>query len=496
MINTHEFRPEYSERSPRRSTVEVLSLVGILVVYAVAALALISQGTPFGHDEAVYSLRARHLVQDAPPVFYWVAYRAPGLPFVLQVAWFGPTTEPFLRLIAAAFGVPLILSTWFIGRTLLGVRVGLIAAAGIALTPAVLGAVTQVWPDVPGAAIGMLAVAVYTWAVARENVSRWVLLVPVLVFAATMIRFGAPTPTAIALAGITLWAWRSALSSWKLITVTAALTFVAAASVLLVPAVTGWAQLGEPISPYTAIAASQSSGTSLWIQTITDYWGVRSHLLGGLVGGAMVVGVASGIVVAVKDKGPRTAFWTVIWIAGITLAALSWLLHAESRYLAPVFPWMWIAAGVGLSALVPRVDRKILIPALAILAMALVADSYDRSGLQNDFNASQYQRIKDAARLIDDDAPDEACSVLSSYVGQVGWYSKCPTRRIEVDTVVVDSPWFPEGPGYLYLVEGGKRQPEDEILDGYMAVSTGPAFTVGDPEEGNRQYVEVYYVDQ
>lgn len=474
---------------------EGLWLAGIIVAYTALSVALIAQGAPFGHDEAVYSLRARHLTQDATPVFYWSAYRAPGLPFILQSAWLGPATEPFLRLLVAAFGVPLIVSTWIVGRTLIGIRVGLVAAAGVALTPTVLGAATQVWPDIPGAALGMAAIGLYTWAISRQRVSRWVLVVPVLVFFSTMLRFGAPIPIAIGLAGITLWGWRHALLSWRLIAATAILTFVAAVSVLFVPALTGWAQIGDPIAPYAAISALTASRTSPWYQSLFDYWRFRDLLVGGFVSGAMMVGVGVGIVVAIQRSRIQRGFLTSLGIGVATALALAWFLHGEPRYLAPMFPWIWIASAVGLVALVPRLDRRTMIAAAVLLAVVFTADSYDRSGLQNDFNASQYQRIKGAARMIDDATEDEACSVLSSYTSQVGWYSHCLTRRLEVDEVVVDSPWFPDGPRYLYLVEGGKRQPEGDVLDEYLAVSTGPEYTAGDPGDGRRQYIEVHLVE-
>ena len=50
------------------------------------SLVLILQLSPFGWEEANYSLRARHLVEGIEPSFYWKAHRAPGLPFVLRLA--------------------------------------------------------------------------------------------------------------------------------------------------------------------------------------------------------------------------------------------------------------------------------------------------------------------------------------------------------------------------------------------------------------------------
>ncbi len=96
--------------------------------------------------------------------------------------------------------------------------------------------------------------------------------------------------------------------------------------------------------------------------------------------------------------------------------------------------------------------------------------------------------------MINNDTEDGKCSVLSSYVPQVAWYSACPTSRIDTRKVVVDYPSLPAGPRYLMLVECGKRQPDGEVLEGYLYTTDGLEFTAGDPGSGRRQYVEVYLI--
>lgn len=475
---------------------EMLWLAGIVLAYALLAVALIAQGVPFGHDEAAYSLRARDLVQDSPPLFYWGSYRAPGLPFVMQLAWIGPATEPYLRIIVASFGVPMIVSTWMVGRTLLSPRVGLIAAAGVMLVPSVLDSAVRVWPDVPGAAIGMVAIGIYTWSIAQRPVSRWMIAVPLAVFGATMLRFGAPVPIAIGLIGITLWQWRAALASWRLVLLTAILTLAAASVVLFIPGTTAWAQFGEPVSPYLADAGLREASSIQFSQTILGYIRMNRFLIGGLAGTAMLVGVAAGIVVASQQREIRKAFWTALGIAGATALGVALIIHAEPRYLTPMFPWLWIAAGVGLNALVPTGDRRLAVAAAVVASLMIFGSAYGQSTQSNNVDAKRYQRIEDAARIINNETDNGACSVLSSYVPQVAWYSACPTSRINTRKVVVDNPAFPDGPRFLLLVEGGKRQPDGPVLEGYMDATTGLEFTVGDPGSGRRQYVEVYLIGQ
>ena len=390
----------------------------------------------------------------------------------------------------------MIVSTWVVGRTLLGARVGLIAAAGVMLVPSVLDSSVRVWPDVPGAAVGMVAIAIYTWSIVQRPVSRWMLIVPLAVFGATMLRFGAPVPIAIGLVGITLWMWRSALAAWKIVLSTAILTLAAASIVLFVPAITAWAQIGDPIAPYFADAGLRAGSPVQLNETLSGYIRMNRFLIGGLAGAAMIVGVAVGLVVAAQQREVRKGFWTALGIAGATGLGVALIIHAEPRYLTPMFPWLWIAAAVGISALVPRGDRRLAVGAAVIASLLIFSSAYTRSTQSNDSDTSRYQQIEEAARMINNDTEDGECSVLSSYVPQVAWYSACPTSPINTRKVVVDNPAFPDGPRYFVLVEGGKRQPEGAILDGYLDATSGLEFTAGEPGSGRRQYVEVYQIDQ
>ena len=94
------------------------------------------------------------------------------MPGVEQPLDFIRATEPYLRSVVTAFGVLLIVTTWWAGRSMFGRTAGLIAAAGISISPVVLGASTQVWPDVPGAALGMVVLAFYAWTLSMGTVTR------------------------------------------------------------------------------------------------------------------------------------------------------------------------------------------------------------------------------------------------------------------------------------------------------------------------------------
>lgn len=472
-------------------------LAAIIVIFGLVSLLLIRQGTPLGHDESVYSLRARQFTMGTVPISYWRPYRAPGLPVILQIAWLGPATEPYLRIIVTTFGVIVVATTWFLGRLFGGVRVGLIAAGGVAVSSLILIGSTRVLPDVPGAALGLLTVSVYAWAVSRKRVSKLALLVPVLTLLSVLVRFGAPIPIAVGLVGVTLWRYQTALRSWLLISVTAALTLLVVSVVLFVPAATAWAQSpAYPGAPYAANAALRSASALAWYQGFADYWSLRSHIAGGSAGTLLLVGLLLGIALALRGKINIQGFWTAFGIGGVTVVILALTVHGEPRYLSPALPWLWVAAAFGLAAISRTWNTEIAI-AVGVTVLVLTSlDSHRRATLQNEINTDRHQIVKEAATAIDAVTDDGMCSVITGDTAIVGWYSKCQTNRYDTTNVVVDHPSFPPGPRYLFWIEGGARQPEGDVLDAYRRLTNGIAFSAGQPGTGRRQYVEVYELDQ
>jgi hypothetical protein len=132
----------------------------VSLVYLVVVLLSVRRGPPLGWDESVYALRAGDFADGVAPLGYWDDYRAPGLPWLGHLWWIEGREAVMLRLLVAGFGLGLVGVTWLLTRHLFGRRAGLVAAAGVAVTPPLLLAATQVWPDVPGAAVGLLAIVV------------------------------------------------------------------------------------------------------------------------------------------------------------------------------------------------------------------------------------------------------------------------------------------------------------------------------------------------
>lgn len=474
-----------------------IAVIGWFVAVALflsLALILIIHGSPLGHDESVYALRARHFIEDRPPAFYWKAYRAPGFPLTLQLAWFGAGTEPFLRLVTAVFGIPLLAATMYIGHRLFGVKAAVAGTIGLALSPLLLASATQVWPDVPGAALGLSAVALYVYALDRSKASAWMLGVPLVTLLATLMRFGAPLPIAIGLLGITVWRWQTALTSKRLVLGTALLTALAGWVVLYVPTVTGWAQLGRVITPAIAIESLVSRNDFPWYTSFVDYARNGTTLLWGIPALALVLGLLVAIVYALRRSGHSREVWIALGIGGATFLAISLVLHGELRYLSPVLPWLWMVAGYGYTLVAPERDRVLTYAVAFLLVGFVAADALPRANTYNSLNRDRYTILKTAGVAVDDVTDDNECGAISGYTPQIGWYSHCPAMGYDLEQVVVESAYFGAGPTTLVFVLNGKRQPEGELRSAYEEAAEGPISSIREPPRDRLRYVELWVV--
>jgi hypothetical protein len=472
---------------------ELLILGAILAGFGVLAILVIREGSPLGWDEAVYSLRARDFAEAREAGDYWASYRAPGLPFLLQVAWWFEPTEPYLRLVVTGFGFLAVVATWALGRILFRPSVGLVAAGGLALTPTILASSTQVWPDVPGAALGLSAVAVFAWAAAGERVRWWAVAAAPIATLATLVRFGAPNAVAIGLTGIALMRWDVVWRSRPVVAATAGLTALGVGIVLLVPGVTG-----ATSSPYSLV--SDQAFKYAWNRGFTDFGKQLGFLAGGMIGAVMVLGVAAALFVAARGGVPSRPIWTAAGIGAVNALWVAISINGEVRYLSPAFPWIWITAAAGVVWLAGLLPRELAVTAAVLVVgiSAIAAAGYwERSVAATVFSDSNRtgRAIKAASLRIQDDAGAEACGVVVSYEPVVEWYSECETSRFDLDTVDVDDPDFPSGgPVFMLLAEDWRRQPEGDVLAGYLEIAGEPLFSFGEPGSGRGGYVEVFEI--
>lgn len=482
-------RPEISDSQPVSMSLktEMLVLGGIGLVFALICVWLVARGAPLGHDEAVYALKARTLSEGTTSAFFWNDYRAPGLPIVLALIGRYVSSDASMRLGVVIFGGLTILLTWLIGRKLFDQRIGLIAASGVAFSPVVVASASSVWPDLPGTALGLSVLAVLIYAVQGERVSWWVLAAAPLSVGATLIRFGAPIPIGIGALAIAFWRWDVVRRS---------LPQVAALGVLT--AIPVWAMLstsrflGTAMSPLDAIASLGSSNDFPFYKGLVDYSKMADFLVLNPAGVLLVVGMIFGIVTALRESATDKSFLLSAGIAVVTVLALALTLHGEYRYLAPAYPWLWISAAFGLSAASRSMSRAFVRPGAVVLLVLAILGGASDGGLEVEKNKERFPDIRTAALQLDELTNDGECGVITGYVPQVAWYSRCVTTNYSDGDVRLTSTSFPDDPVlYLLLVQDGKRQPDGAVLDGYLGKVEGDCFEVGEPDDGPFRYVEV-----
>lgn len=470
---------------PTRS--ELLLLAAIVGVYLLVAFWLIAAGAPLGHDESVYALKSRQLHLGGTSAWYWNDYRAPGLPLLLQVTWLVSGTEPFLRLTVWGFGAAGLVLVWILGRMLFDAATGLIAAAGLALTAPWLASSVMVWPDIPGAVLGLAAITIVLAATGPSRTSWWIVGAVPVALAAVMVRYGALFPIGIGVLAVIVWRRDVVRRSLPQYLVATGATVAASLAVLLIPALTG-----ATTSPLSSMRTLQSENAFSVTQGIRDYAERAGFILGGYAGLLLIAGLGLGALYALRERQRRSAWLFVLAWMGATAVLLALILHGEYRYLSPVYPLVWLLAGWGLAETVRRIPREPSLVIGVVLAVLAPINAASSAGTETDLLAERFGDLRVVSRAIDAEHGYEECGVLTSYIPQVAWYTECVTRRFE-PSPVLSSPFFaqPEA-DYLLLVTGGKRQPEGASLDAYMDVA-GDVFTEsGDPHGGNLEYAVVY----
>ncbi len=473
----------------RPSRRELLALAAIVAISGLVALRLIAEGAPLGHDEAAYALKSRQMSVGGSSAWYWNDYRAPGLPLILQITWLVQGTEPFLRLTVWVFGALGVVLVWFIGRTLFDARTGLIGAAGLALTPPWIASATSVWPDVPGAVLGLAAIAIILYATETERASWWILAAGPVALIALLVRYGALIPMGIGALAVMIWRYKVVQRSWPRFLALGLITGVGSLLILTVPGVVGTAT-----SPWSSIQLLKEGSGLPITQGIRDYIRQADFIIGGHAGLLLIVGLALAALYAWRDPELRARWTFLMGVTSTTALVLVLILHGEYRYLSPVFPFAWVVAGLGLARASRRVPRETGLLVAAVLAVLIPLNSMSSAGQEVDKLSERFGELRVVSRAINAEHGYEECGIVTSYIPQVAWYTECTTRRFE-PTPVLTSPFF-ESPqaDYILFIAGGKRQPEAELLAAYLEATDGVFVETGDPNAGQFEYAVVYRV--
>ncbi len=451
---------------------------------------LIIEDAPFGHDEAVYALKARANVEGADTSFFWADYRAPGLASVLSAVPSIVERPAQLRWVVVVFGLVLIVLTWLVGRAMFDPLTGVVASAGTAVTPLILASATSVWPDVPGAALGLGVLAILVMASRGRRVRWWVLAAAPLAGLATFVRFGAPLTIAVGAVGLAVWRWETVKRSAPQVTVLLVLTGLATGAVLLWPPV-----VGASTSPLAATMAQSARNDFAWYQGLIDYVQLSDFLLLTPAGLLLAGGLVAGALQWRTGGAWRSGFLTAATIGLASALAVALTLHGEYRYLVPAVPWLWIAAAVGLAGRWRQFGASEAPLVVALVAVAVVFGSIADSDIEVGKSADRYETLRLAAMRIDEETADGSCGVITSYLPQVAWYSRCATALYSAEEVRLTAPSFPPDPSvYLLVVQDGKRQPDGDLLEAYRA-EANDCVAVSEMVAGRSRIVEVCSVD-
>jgi hypothetical protein len=398
------------------------------------------------------------------------AYRPPGLPWILHLLWHEEGAVVMFRAVVAAFGLGLVAATWALSRHLFGRRAGLVAAAGVALTPPLLAPATQVLTDIPGACMGLLAITLFVLASGGERPSWWILCVVPAAAGAIYLRFGAGVPMAVGLVAVALWRRRVLRQGWAAVAVTASGTAGAVVAILTVPKLTG---TGE--SAWASMATLKNS-VGGWLSGFAGFARAADEMVAPAAVALAVAGLAAVVVWATRREIEGSALAFSVAVGGVTALAIAALQAGEVRYLAPAYPWLWVAGAPGLERMglaLPGPVRRVV---TAVLAATLIVAGVGGLQVRNGVRETTEGPIRQVSEAIADLAAGRPCTVVTSRLPQMMWYSGCEVVAFNKTRVA-----FPEPRGrlvFMVILPDPWNQPQGEVLAAYRAAAGKPVVTM------------------
>jgi hypothetical protein len=497
----------------RHRLVRWVSIGTVVLAFFLSVSSAIWLRSPIGHDEAVYSLRARDLLNhgwSTTTGSYWTDYRAPGLSVLMslvgQVIGLHVSTS---RAIVMVLGAAIVVATWDIARRIGGDIAGVVAALvltasfGFTLTSSVLLA------DVPGAAFAIVAVVVY-FAEIERGVLRWsFVLVPVLTFCGTVSRFGAPFMLAAGLVGVSLIAVVDVYRARNWVLVGQALLLAAAVALTCaLVLLTDLLSLGtlSPVEANRRLIDGKGYDTSSGLRDLERVVNPWSGYVHQLWSRPVAIFAAAGIGLAIigvllKKLRARVVIGVGFACVSSTMAIVVSVGLVQTNYLVLTLPYWAILAGLGYGWFFAEVWRSAaraedwrpaLIVAGVLVAIPFVADAAHDARSKHVGYEISFGVIRGASVAAGDGLGDD-CLLVTSYSPQVGYYSRC--RVVTFDKSRLDSPLLETLPRRIdaalrgrsdvgaigvFIVENGKRQPAADEFETSPALERARLFEIGE----------------
>jgi hypothetical protein len=373
--------------------------------------------------------------------------------------------------------------------------------------PTVFRAGTTFLTDLPAAASLVLLAGVLWWQFAtRTAPNRWLLLAAPIAWGAYQLRYGSALPVMVLFATAALLFWPQLRDHTRLVGQTVALLVL----LLLPHLVRSTVELGTPWGRLTF--TSRIAGRDFLGQGVLEYLRWFPQRLGGPLAAALMTLGLLGALLAWLGPRARVRRWAELEVtddvrrgfAFLVLPAVTHLLligvasHGEPRFVFFPMALLCVAGASALTMILRWRSRRtvltvwVLLGLLAATLLVNVAIVTRGEARHRDGTAERSVLIVEAARTLRDLAGD-ACSVLTGYVPQVTWYAECVSHHFGSPPVTGREDLLTDD-GWMLLFEDGKRQPEDDILDHYLARSE-PVRRWDLPHEGQLGSAVLYRVD-
>jgi len=449
-----------------------IAVVATGLTLLAAGLLVVLSGGPFGHDESVYALTARSWYEGTPSTGSAI-YRPPGLPIlgwgVLHVSF----AETAFRSVAIVLSLATVAMMWFAGRTMYGQTAAVVGTAVFVMSASFLRRSTEFLNDLAAAGL-LLGVLYLLWAHFERRASPWLVVAVAPVGAAAYyVRYGSALGLVV-VGLIVALIWRKEIrGSWRQLTLTAVI-----GGVLLLPHFAySLSQTGSVFGVFQAARTSVGGGGG----GLADYAAWLPERLAGRFGAAlMLAGAVYLTVVASRAwKGTRTTALMLelrtsallLGTATVLTVAVGAFTHGEPRFVFMPLMAVLLVGARALSWVVAHLIARWRIAVLSVVGLALVlgfTSGVARMDRTLDAITSSREVLVDTAAVVRSDAGQDDCSIRSSYVPQLTWYSACGTYLF--------GNTLPTTPSrYLVVFENGKNQPTgDELLDEISSTGADP----------------------
>jgi|GEM_PF-5122027 len=429
-----------------------------LGIYAGISTWLVSRSGALAWDESVFALAGRTLKEKGYSVPLselpnWSSLRAPGFPYILSLIFRAlPASDFVVRMVSVAGSVFLL---WVLSRILLrfaGEYASIFGTVIIAFTPGFLLTGTMAFGDNIAASIALFGVlSIFNYVEGRDKRNDAILVVsPLLIGLATVIRYGVPFVVFLPLAVIAFQIWKRSKASgdftpaWK---VSVSIAFAAVMSWVVI--------FRDPLSAGSSAASARSASTSSpfskglseLLATLRPgkvHYGFTGHHWGPIFFVLVVVPLLLGVVYCLlteKNKFRNLGILVMAIFPMVCYAVLTRLFVVT--YASPLVA-IAIAVCVVIifnsdlgSSIVPvhstaaaKAVLFVLIGASTLAAVASVREEH--RGLRGFDGVAEMAQI---GGIIGGDS----CSIRTQRGPQVQWYSGCRTMPASPSSIGVSS---------------------------------------------------------